>query len=82
MTNNLTIEQHIDAIHQEVMYGDKTLDFLNLLAIGLGFYNTLLNRKQIDNNAIMAELDKQDRVYFEKILKILEELKGVKNDDE
>lgn len=82
MTNNLTIEQKIDEIHQEVMYGDKTLDFLNLLAIGLGFYNTLLNRKQIDNNAIMAELDKQDRVYFEKILKILEELKGVKNDDE
>ena len=82
MTANLTIEQKIDEIHQEVMYGDKTLDFLNLLAIGLGFYNTLLNRKQIDNNAIMAELDKQDRVYFEKILKILEELKGVKNDDE
>ncbi len=82
MTNNLTIEQKIDEIHREVMYGDKTLDFLNLLAIGLGVYNTLLNRKQIDNNAIMAELDKQDRVYFTKILKILEEIKGVKNDDE
>lgn len=78
MIQNLTTEQKIDKIYQEVLNGDKTLDFLNVVAIGLGFYNTLLNQKQIDNNAIMAELDKQDTVYFEKIIKMLEEIKGDK----
>lgn len=78
MIQNLTTEQKIDKIYQEVLNGDKTLDFLNVVAIGLGFYNTLLSQKQIDNNAIMAELDKQDTVYFEKIIKMLEEIKGDK----
>lgn len=78
MIQNLTTEQKIDKIYQEVLNGDKTLDFLNVVAIVLGFYNTLLNQKQIDNNAIMAELNKQDTVYFEKIIKMLEEIKGDK----
>lgn len=57
------------------------LDFLNIVSIAFGFYNAYLNRQQIDNNAIMKELDKQDKEYFEKILSILEEIKGEKNDD-
>lgn len=77
----MTMEQKIDAIYNAVVNDNKILDFLNLIAIVLGFYNTYLNRQQIDNNAIMAELDKQDKIYFNKIIKLLEN-KGVKNDDE
>lgn len=57
------------------------LDFLNIVSIAFGFYNAYLNKQQIDNNAIMKELDKQDKEYFEKILAILEETKGNKHDD-
>lgn len=78
---NLSMEQKIDAIYNATVNDNKTLDFLNLIAIVLGFYNTYLNRQQIDNNAIMAELDKQDKIYFNKIINLLEN-KGVKNDDE
>ena len=39
INNNLTIEQKINEIHDEVVNGDKTLDFLNLVAIVIGFYN-------------------------------------------
>ena len=79
---HLTLEQKIDAIYEEVLNGDKTLDFLNVVAIALGIYNTFLNRKQIDNNTIMQELQKQDDVYFEHIISLLNELKGVKNGNE
>ena len=78
----LTTEQKIDAIYNEVLNGDRTLDFLNVVAIVLGFYNTILNRKQIDNNAIMQELQKQDDVYFKQIISLLKELKGAKNGNE
>jgi hypothetical protein len=40
---NLTTEQKIDAIYREVLNGDKTLDFLNVIGIALGIYNTFLN---------------------------------------
>ena len=79
---NLTTEQKIDAIYHEVLNGDKTLDFLNVIGIALGIYNTFLNRQQIDNNAIMQELQKQDEVYFKQIISLLSELKGVKNGNE
>ena len=79
---HLTLEQKIDAIYEEVLNGDKTLDFLNVVAIALGIYNTFLNRKQIDNNTIMQELQRQDDVYFEHIISLLNELKGVKNGNE
>ena len=78
----LTTEQKIDKIHNEVVKNDNMLDALNLISIALGFYNSYLNIQQIDNNSIMAELNKQDKIYFEKIIKLLEEIKGVKNDDE
>lgn len=78
----LTTEQKIDEIHNEVVKNDNMLDALNLISIALGFYNSYLNIQQIDNNSIMAELNKQDKKYFEKIIKLLEEIKGVKNDDE
>ena len=78
---NLSMEQKIDAIYTATVNDNKTLDFLNVIAIVIGFYNTYLNRQQIDNNTIMAELDKQDKIYFNKIIKLLEN-KGVKNDDE
>lgn len=52
---NLSMEQKIDAIYNTTVNDNKTLDFLNLIAIVLGFYNTYLNRQQIDNNTIMAE---------------------------
>lgn len=78
----LTTEQKIDAIYKEVLHGDKTLDFLNVIAIALGVYNTFLNRQQIDNNTIMKELEKQDDIYFKQIISLLNELKGVKNGDE
>ncbi len=78
----LTTEQKIDEIHNEVVKNDNMLDALNLISIALGFYNSYLNIQQIDNNSIMAELNKQDKIYFEKIIKLLEEIKGVKNDDE
>ena len=78
---NLSMEQKIDAIYNTTVNDNKTLDFLNVIAIVIGFYNTYLNRQQIDNNTIMAELDKQDKIYFNKIIKLLEN-KGVKNDDE
>lgn len=81
MTQNqiLTTEQKIDVIYNEVLNGNKVLDFLNVISVVLGFYNTMLNRKQIDNNAIMRELEKQDNVYFEKIISLLNELKGDNN---
>lgn len=78
----LTTKQKIDEIHNEVVKNDNMLDALNLISIALGFYNSYLNIQQIDNNSIMAELNKQDKIYFEKIIKLLEEIKGVKNDDE
>ena len=78
----LTTEQKIDEIHNEVVKNDNMLDALNLISIALGFYNSYLNIQQIDNNSIIAELNKQDKIYFEKIIKLLEEIKGVKNDDE
>lgn len=78
----LTTEQKIDEIHNEVVKNDNMLDALNFISIALGFYNSYLNIQQIDNNSIMAELNKQDKIYFEKIIKLLEEIKGVKNDDE
>lgn len=81
ISNNLTIEQKINDIHNEVVNGDKTLDFLNVIAIFVGFYNLYLNRQQIDNNTIMKELDKQDTVYFERIIKLLEEIKEKYNDN-
>lgn len=79
---SLSTEQKIDEIHNEVVKNDNMLDALNLISIALGFYNSYLNIQQIDNNSIMAELNKQDKIYFEKIIKLLEEIKGVKNDDE
>ena len=81
ISNSLTIEQKINDIYNEVVNGDKTLDFLNVIAIFVGFYNLYLNRQQIDNNAIMKELDKQDTVYFERIIKLLEEIKERYNDN-
>ena len=81
ISNNLTIEQKINDIHNEVVNGDKTLDFLNVIAIFVGFYNLYLNRQQIDNNTIMKELDKQDTIYFERIIKLLEEIKEKYNDN-
>ena len=78
----LTTEQKIDEIEDEVVKNDNMLDALNFISIALGFYNSYLNIQQIDNNSIMAELNKQDKIYFEKIIKLLEEIKGVKNDDE
>ena len=81
INNNLTIEQKINEIYDEVVNGDKTLDFLNLVAIVIGFYNLYLNRQQIDNNTIMKELDKQDTIYFERIIKLLEEMKEKYNDN-
>lgn len=82
MTRNLTTEQKIDEIHNEIVNNDNMLDFLNIVSIGFGFYNSFLNQKQIDNNTIMKELNRQDKIYFERIIKLLEEIKGAKNDDE
>lgn len=81
MTNNLTIDQKIDAIYNEVLNGDRTLDFLNVVSLVIGFYNLYLNRQQIDNNTIMKELNKQDNIYFEKIIKMLEQIIGGKDDN-
>jgi hypothetical protein len=81
INNNLTIEQKINEIYDEVVNGDKTLDFLNVVSIVTGFYNLYLNRQQIDNNTIMKELNKQDTIYFEKIIKLLEEIKERYNDN-
>lgn len=81
MQNKITIEQKIDAIYNEVLEGNKLLDFLNVISVVVGFYNTYLNRQQIDNNTIMKELNKQDTVYFERIIKMLEELLGGKDDN-
>lgn len=81
MTNNLTIDQKIDAIYNEVLNGDRTLDFLNVVSLVIGFYNLYLNRQQIDNNTIMKELDKQDNIYFDKIIKMLEQIIGGKDDN-
>lgn len=60
----LTTEQKIDEIHNEVVKNDNMLDALNLISIALGFYNSYLNIQQIDNNSIMAELNKQDKIYL------------------
>lgn len=81
MQNKITIEQKIDAIYNEVLESNKLLDFLNVISVVIGFYNTYLNRQQIDNNTIMKELNKQDTIYFERIIKMLEELLGGKDDN-
>lgn len=78
--NNKTMEQKIDEIYNEVIHNDNMLDFFNIISIGFGIYNTLLNTKQIDNNTIMQELNRQDKIYFEQIIKMLEEIKGEKNE--
>lgn len=56
------------------------VNFLNVLSFWIDTYNLYLNEKAISNDEIMKELDKQDNVYFEKIIKLLEEIKGEKND--
>lgn len=81
-TTNMTIEQKIDVIYNEILNDNKLLDFLNVISVVLGFYNSYLNQQQIGNNDIMAELDKQDKIYFEKIIKLLEDIKGGNNDDD
>lgn len=81
MTRFLTTEQKIDEIHQEITNNNSLLDFLSIVSMVFGFYNAYLNRQQIDNNTIMNELNKQDKEYFEKIIDILNELKGERNDD-
>ena len=79
--SQVSMEQKIDEIYNSIINQDKLIDFLNVIGVALGFYNTLLNKQQISNNQIMSELDKQDKLYFEKIISILEELKGIKNDN-
>lgn len=81
-TTRLTTDQKINIILDEVKNGNKFLDFLNVIAVVIGFYNTYLNQQQIGNNEIMAELDKQDKIYFDKIINLLEEIKGGKNDND
>lgn len=78
----LTTEQKIDIIYNEVLKGNKLLDFLNVISVVIGFYNTFLNRQQIDNNAIMNELNKQDDIYFKQIISLLNEIKGDGNGNE
>ena len=74
----------IIAFYNDLSRENHTLIIIepNLISIALGFYNSYLNIQQIDNNSIMAELNKQDKIYFERIIKLLEEIKGAKNDDE
>lgn len=81
-TTNMTIEQKIDVIYNEILNGNKLLDFLNVISVVIGFYNSYLNQQQIGNNDIMAELDKQDKIYFEKIIKLLEDIRRDYNDDD
>ncbi len=80
INNTLTTDQKIDLILDEVKNGNKLIDFLNVISVVLGVYNSYLNQQQSNNNDIMAELDKQDKVYFKTIIKLLEELKGERND--
>jgi hypothetical protein len=79
--SNLTIDQKIDIIYNEIVNNNKLMDLLNIISAVLGFYNVWLNMEQIDNNTIMKALDKQDNEYFDKIIKMLEEIKGVSNDN-
>ena len=78
---NLTIDQKIDIIFNEVINNTKLLDFINIISALLGFYNLWLNIQQADNNTIMKELDKQDKQYLDKIINLLEEIKGGTNDN-
>lgn len=77
----MTIEQQINEIHRILTTNDRFLDTLNIISFCIGLYNLHLNQKQIDNNSIMEELQKQDNFYFEKIIKQLDELKENKNDN-
>jgi hypothetical protein len=79
--SNLTIDQKIDIIYNEIINNNRLMDLLNIISAVVGFYNVWLNMEQIDNNTIMKELDKQDNEYFDKIIKMLEEIKGVSNDN-
>lgn len=79
--SNLTIDQKIDIIYNEIVNNNRLMDLLNIISAVVGFYNVWLNMEQIDNNTIMKELDKQDNEYFDKIIKMLEEIKGVSNDN-
>jgi hypothetical protein len=76
------MEQKIDEIHDEIVNSTSFLDIISSVGTLLGFYNSFLNRKQIDNNDIMNALNKQDTIYFKQIIKMLKEIKGEKNDDE
>lgn len=74
MTNpNLTMEQKIDVIFN-IVTSLNFLDILNILGVGLGFYNSYLNQKQIDNNTIVDELHKQNNEYLDKTIEKLDEL--------
>lgn len=74
MTNpNLTMEQKIDVIFN-IVTSLNFLDILNILGVGLGFYNSYLNQKQIDNNTIVDELHKQNNDYLDKTIEKLDEL--------
>ena len=56
---------------------------LDLLSDVLQVYNTYLLQKDATNNQLMQELQKQDAVYFERIVKDLDLIKqklGIKED--
>ena len=48
---------------------------LDLLSDVLQVYNTYLLQKDATNNQLMQELQKQDTVYFERIIKDLDLIK-------
>ena len=43
----------IDVIYNEILNDNKLLDFLNVISVVLGFYNSYLNQQQIGNNDII-----------------------------
>lgn len=74
MTNQtLTTEQKIDVIYNMINNLDF-IDILNIAGVGLGFYNSYLNQKQIDNNTIVDELHRQNNQYLEKTIEKLDEV--------
>lgn len=74
MTNQiLTTEQKIDVIYN-IMTNLNFIDILNICGVGLGFYNSYLNQKQIDNNTIVDELHRQNNQYLDKTIEKLDEV--------
>lgn len=80
MLNQMTTNQKIDAIYNEIVNNNKFLDIINIISFSITLYNLYLNKEQAYMDDILQELHKQNKDYLEKIIQLLNN-KGENNDN-